>query len=198
MLINELAQWAVLAFMAVFVFGLTRQLGSFLLEPKEEHAVTTGPDLDKPVPKALIRPRERSELAALMKARGADAASVLVVDEDCPGCSDLLDRLAHEGAPENAPIMIVSRLSSEEHVKHLRGLADIVVVDPARLKEVKLDITPFLMVVDRDCRVVHKQLTPDLRDAFARWRLRQQPDNREAVVEQIGAQNGAPTLTARR
>jgi hypothetical protein len=164
LLLNELAQWAVLLALAVFVVGLTRQLGDFLIPPRERVEQSYGPGLGVRLPAALLPEPERTRLIALMDERGSEWAAVLVVSGECTRCSELLERLVDEGAPSGVPVVGLSMTSDETHRSLLNQAVDIAMVDPESLDAENLHVKPFVLVVDRDLVVRHKQLAFDLRE----------------------------------
>ena len=92
MLVNELAQWAALIFVGVFVIGLTRQLGRYMVTEREEIAHSVGPDVGKALPADLLPRADRDRLAELIRSSAGGWGAVLVVDPDCPGCAALLQQ----------------------------------------------------------------------------------------------------------
>lgn len=169
MILNELAQWAVLLFILIFVVGLTRQLGRFLVDPQEAVALEQGPKVGKRLPKGLIPGHERARFSALIRGSGGpESGGILLVREECPGCSALLESLAKEGAPESMPILAVSASSGAEHRAFLETVADVV-VEEEKLAATGFRATPFVILVDADLRILHKQVTTSLQDAVARW-----------------------------
>ena len=164
MLLNELAQWAVLLALAVFVVGLTRQLGDFLIPPRERVEQSYGPGVGARLPAALLPEPERARLTALMVERDSEWAAVLVVSGECTRCGELLERLVDEGAPSGVPVVGLSMTSEEAHRSLLDQAVDIAIVDPESLDAQNLHVKPFALVVDRDLVVRHKQLAFDLRE----------------------------------
>ena len=71
MIVNEIAQWAVLAFLSVFVLGLTRQLGNFLVSRQELVAADSGPPLGGELPSEILAAAERQQVASLLSDRGS-------------------------------------------------------------------------------------------------------------------------------
>lgn len=170
MLFNELAQWAVLVFLAVFVVGLTRQLGNFMAGPRTRAASVVGPEVGDPLPAQLLTPDEKSAFRGLMEERGVDWGAVLVVDDSCVGCDKVVERIEQQGVPEGAPLVVFSRRSTSEHEARLSEFGDQVIVDPERVRMANLRSTPFVMVVDRSMKVCHKALATHLADAVETWR----------------------------
>lgn len=169
MLLNELAQWAVLAFMGVFLLGLTRQLGNFLVPNRERVANDTGPRVGKRLSSELLPTEALDRLRTLIAESGRGWGSILIVSEDCPGCDGLIDRIAREGSPQQTPVAIISRTSSEPHRSRLERVGDVVVVDKERLKAAHVGVTPFAFLVDGSLKILHKQIAFDLSDVVHNW-----------------------------
>ncbi|MEA2441768.1 MAG: hypothetical protein QOH76_3192 [Thermoleophilaceae bacterium] len=171
-MINEIAQWAVLVFLGVFVVGLTRQLGQFMVAPREQQALDEGPRLGKRLPSRFLLPEEAQKLAEAKRDGAPQWMLALAVDEDCEGCESMLKWLKRNGSPSGAAILAISRKSGPRHAALLDGLAAVTIVDEGRFAELGLRTTPFVIVLDGEMRVVHKQITADVPDAIARWRSR--------------------------
>jgi hypothetical protein len=174
--INELAQWAVLCFLAVFVLGLTRQLGNFLVPKQDQLAMDVGPRVGQALPSQLLSGEQRHMLAELISASPGGFGAIVVIDEDCLGCKALLERLERSPSPEGAPVAVFSHKSSAEHEARLRDKSDLVVVDPARLKALDLETAPFVMLVDSELALLHKEVAPDIEFVIRRWREEQRLD----------------------
>lgn len=170
MIVNEIVQWAVLAFLGVFVLGLTRQLGKFLVSPRQELVADNGPALGKRVPERILGGDDAGQVARLMRERDVDWSAVLVVGEGCVGCGPLLERLEADGVPDGGPVVIAARSASPEYRERLERLADVVVVDEQAVADLKIRATPFGLVLDDMLRVQHKDLAWDLGDLVGRWR----------------------------
>lgn len=168
MLLNELAQWAVLIFVAIFVLGLTRQLGNFLVPSHERVAHGVGPDVGKRLPEHLVSPEERDRIHSLMDAKQAAEVAFLIVGENCSGCVGVLQRL-EDGDDRPVPLVVLSRNSGPEHLARLEGVADLALVDLDRLNAAGLTVTPFLLLADRALTLVHKQVAWNVGDAIAEW-----------------------------
>jgi hypothetical protein len=168
-MLNEFLQWAVLAFMAIFVFGLTRQLGKFLVPHREQAALHFGPDIGARLPKRVLDSNEQQGLLELMQARAAEWAVLLVVSDDCPACEGLLRGVPSSTTIQRAPLVVLARRSNAVHEKSLRAVADMVIVDGDRLKAAGLTATPFAMIVDRSLKVVHKALAFNLEEVVSQW-----------------------------
>jgi hypothetical protein len=185
-MINEIAQWAVIGFLGVFVFGLTRLLGQYMVAPKEQQALDEGPRIGKRFPLKILTPRERAQLDDARRAGAPPWMLVIAVDEDCPGCESMVKWLERRGAPKHAVVLAISRKSDAEHEALLRRVAAVTIIDEGRFAEIGLRTTPFVIVLDADMRVVHKQITADLPDAVARWRANARKDS-DIEVTQNGA-----------
>lgn len=169
MLLNELAQWAALLFLGIFVLGLTRQLGDFLVPSRERVAENRGPKIGKRLPAGLLPAGDHRRLLELMEERAARWAALLVVSEDCPRCKTLIERLAETGAPDHAPVVALSSRSGPDHTAVLEATADIVVVDGKSLEKADINVRPFVLIVDRTLKVRHKQIAWDLHEAVHAW-----------------------------
>jgi hypothetical protein len=183
-ILNELAQWAVLVFIAIFVVGLTRQLGDFLVPKKAQLASDTGPLVGKKLPPGMLSQQEHRQVHELMEQRSVGWATLLIVAEGCPGCGTLLERLQTAERPHRAPVIALSRKSSPSHERSLREVADLVIVDGRRLKAAGLTVTPFAVIVDSSLTVLHKQLAWDLQEVLDTWRHQDGGDPHQREDEQ--------------
>lgn len=171
MLLNELAQWSVLLVLAVFVFGLTRQLGHFLTPPEGQRGLDYGPAVGDRLPEVLLSSSERDELSSLMASAGTRAAALIVVHEQCDPCEVWLDALARSGGVD-VPLVMMASNASPQYVARLAPYADLVVADDGateRLRATNLTATPFLLLVDRRLRIRHKQLGGEFRAGLRNW-----------------------------
>lgn len=170
-IINELAQWAVLAFLAIFVLGLTRHLGAVLVSPREQAAASIGPDIGGKVPSELIKPAERERVQELVAASERGWGVLLLVDEECSACEMVIARLRDDGAPRGVPVVTIARRSEAEHRAELERLSDLVLVGNDRLgSTATIRTTPFIMIVDRGLRVKHKAVGTAISDAIREWK----------------------------
>jgi hypothetical protein len=192
-IINELAQWAVLIFIAIFVVGLTRQLGDFLVPKKEQLASDIGPPMGKKLPAGLFSSQEHRQVRELMQERSVGWATLLIVAENCPGCGSLLEHLQTTKfkPPDRAPVIALSRKSSPSHERSLREAADLVIVDGDRLKTAGLTVTPFAVIVDSSLTVLHKQLAWDLQEVLDTWRQQDGGDPHQREDEQAATEPSA-------
>jgi len=172
-MINELLQWAVLTFVGIFVVGLTRQLGFFMTPNREHVAIEHGPELSQ----QLSFPRGvRDSLGPfrdLIASKSAGYGLVIAVDEFCPGCAGLLERLRQNGSPDGAPVLALVKEESLDFRAEVESDVDLAVFgeDAKRvLDHMRLPVTPFVMIVDEKLRVQHKAVLPDMNAAVARWR----------------------------
>jgi hypothetical protein len=169
LLINELLQWAAIVFLAVFVLGLTRQLGNFLVPARERALLDKGPAIDDSIEADLLDGDAATRLRDVMRTRGNDWAAVAAIAEDCHGCQALVNQLVEQGMPENAPLLILTASASPTQRERLDRAADIVVVDHERMKRLNLPL-PLMFLVDGRLRVRHKALATSAPDALAAWR----------------------------
>lgn len=167
MIVNELAQWAVLLFLAIFVFGLTRQLGRLLLGTRGELAADIGPDIGKQVPRDLLPEEDWRRFETALAASRSDAGAIAVLEEDCPGCERILAELSADRWTGDVALAAISRTSSTEHERRMREMFDVVAVDEQRVKRAGIRVSPFIFIVDHELRIRHKAVTPSLNAALA-------------------------------
>lgn len=180
-MVNEILQWIVLLFIGMFVFGLTRQLGRYMVGHRQEIANDIGPDPGKPLPLEILDADERQEFEHLILESPERFGMLLVVEEECPGCQAMLARIEDGLAPEGVPRAILSKTTSAAFRRRLEQLADIVVVDEHRMDSAGLRVTPFVFVLDRDLRVGSKSLTSDLARIAEEWRRDTSPAPRRTL-----------------
>lgn len=170
MVINELAQWAAILFLGIMVFGLTRQLGQYMLGPRERAALDMGPAVGSSLPDGLLTPGERASVSALMSGHGTLWAALLTVDSGCETCTAILSRVKDEGMPDGAPLITIARLADAQGLGPAEtAMADLALVDPKRVNAAHLG-TPFLMIIDDSFVVQYKALATHVADAVASWR----------------------------
>lgn len=172
MIINELAQWAVLLFLVVLVLGLTRQLGHFLL-PHHEQVLDPAPDVGDRLPAVLTSDVERDQLAALADAETAGLLTMLVLNEQCNGCQHLLEDFEKGRVVRHGPLAFVAKESSGDFVERMRRQADLVIedADAAKTQAAGISATPFLLVLDRELRVKHRDFSGNVYAALKQWNL---------------------------
>jgi hypothetical protein len=166
---NELAQWAVIGFLGVFVLGLTRQLGNFLV-PARAQTEASAPPVGSTIPDGLLPEAERRQLRGLFAERGSECAALIAVEPQCEFCDALLTELSRDGVPDGVPLVIVGESTGAEDAELLSGLADIVIDDPGRkrAKRAGLSVAPFVLLVDRELAVLHRQAGGSVRQAMQR------------------------------
>lgn len=170
MLINELAQWAAILFVGIVGIGLTRQLGHFLVSRREQLEYE-GPDVSKILPATLFTPYEFTQVESLAVGSVSGVTAALVMSDKCAGCVQALEILDSRGRPEGVPLVAVVGSSSPSFHRHVERLFDVVSQDVElhRAADVGIHATPFVMLVDRDLRVVKKAITADVRQVVAAW-----------------------------
>jgi hypothetical protein len=168
-LLNELAQWAVLLFIAVFVLGLTRQLGNFIMPKGERVDLDIGPPIGDRLSEPLFSVEEGQAIRDLITASPVDWGAVVVLHDQCTGCSALLERVRRKGRPRGAVMVALTRDEEPRHVDKLRRLSDMTIADGRRLDEAELFTAPFALLVDSDLQVLHKDVTPDLHQTVTAW-----------------------------
>lgn len=170
--INEFAQWAVLAFLGVYVLGLTRQLGKFLVPHREELA-RMGPAVGDALPDGLLTATQRQSLLQLVRTSGQGAAALVVIDERCSGCVALVEALSGRPVSDAEPrfIAFLKEPSEGEFAERVAESFDLVLADPTGEALDRADIfgTPLLLVVDGDLVVRHKSFAGDLINEARAW-----------------------------
>lgn len=156
-MINEVAQWAVLVFLSVLALGLTRQLGHFLL-PHNEQVMQTAPEVGSVLPDTLLDAGDRQALAALAAGHESGLAGVVVLNEECNGCQAMIEDLESGAVVRHGPLVAVVKESEAAFVGRAATVFDFVVDDEDgdRVSRTGLAATPFLLLVDSDLRVTHR------------------------------------------
>jgi hypothetical protein len=192
MLLNELLQWAAIAFLGVFVLGLTRQLGAFLSSGREQQSVLQGPAVGRPIPEKLLEPAERAVVLEMLGERECDWAALVVLDENCPGCDQLVAHVERKGMPEGAPLIAICRSSTGTHRARLHEVADMVLVDPIRLKDAGIEATPFTILLDSGLRVIERGIGAYPDHLLLKWRdthvLRDRTPAPTETISVVGAE----------
>lgn len=187
-MINEILQWAVLLSLAMFLLGLTRQLGRYMIVTRNDRSDAQGPTLGKRLPRGAFSDHERATMTERMASGRSDYAALLFVDDRCAGCEQALAEL-EDGPVTEAMVVAISRRSDEKHARRLDELVDLAVVDEQRFKILGVDLTPFILIVDRDLVVVHKEAAAPLSTAIRNWRERApRPRDGESAltIERVG------------
>jgi hypothetical protein len=169
-LIIELLQWALLVFLGVMVFGLTRQLGSFIV-PRRDQLVQQGPELNSR-PLGMFGDQLSAELRERLSGASDRQALVMVVDEGCVGCMALIDRLeAGVWNLADRPLVAVVKESRPEFVARVGAVADWIVDDPTgrRMHDAGITATPYGLILDRDLRVRDRDVGGGVEDLITRF-----------------------------
>lgn len=190
MIVNEILQWAVLLFIAMFVLGLTRQLGRALhlrdLQAPAVPPVAVGDRLSA----ALFSQHERAAVSELLAAAGSAAAVVAVMSEGCGGCETLLAGLEQRGVPAGLALVAITQEARAHADERLDAAFDLVLHDPlgARSRAAGVHVTPTVLVVDRSWTVQHVDSGGDVRAAVESWRAR---IGAPSLPEHVGRPGGA-------
>ncbi|MEX0701401.1 MAG: hypothetical protein WD069_04835 [Planctomycetales bacterium] len=169
---NEIAQWVVLSFIAVFLVGLTRQLGLFIV-PRREQLEAMGPVVNRSIPKDLLSATEQKRFARVLAESPTTWGLVVVIDSNCHGCHNMLAQLKKRSTPSHAPIVaLVQSGADDTFIDEVREVVDVAISDPGgeRRTAVGIAATPYVMIVGESGKVLHRSVTSDLRFAVARWR----------------------------
>jgi hypothetical protein len=172
LLFNEVAQWAVLVFLAVFVFGLTRQLG-FFLTPQKERLLNEGPEVGKVLPEALVENGRGETLTRLVRSStDPGLAAIFVIEEDCPACKGLLAHMEERDVDVGMPMAALLKGDPEaEFGRRVRKAFPTVIEDDGGglARRAGIDGTPFLLVVDEGLVLRHKDWGGNLFEGATKW-----------------------------
>jgi hypothetical protein len=160
LLTSEILQWAVLLFLVFMVFGLTRQLGFFLV-PHQEQLKQQGPQEGDRLGGEIFTPADRTAFQRALTATESRGGAVIVIDENCIGCRQLLEDLEQlSRAPRLMPLVGWVRRSSPAFVERAGAVFDVVLDDAegARASGAGIVGTPFAMMIDADLRVERVEL----------------------------------------
>jgi hypothetical protein len=197
---NEILQWAVLAVLAVFVFGLTRQLGLFIV-PRQQQLAEAGPPTGRRVPRTLVSTTDAVALSELIERDGRGGAVLVVIDEDCTVCTDLTEELAAarrsglDEDPSLLPIGAIVKQSSPGFTAKVGGTYSVTIPDPEGRKTSSAGIiaTPFIIVVDRRLRVQYRAVGPDVYGAISAWRANSNGPPATTPTKLAGRSLGRPS-----
>ncbi|MEA2195867.1 MAG: hypothetical protein QOG42_2603 [Solirubrobacteraceae bacterium] len=193
---NELAQWATLLFLGVFIVGLTRQLGRFIL-PHESERPGLAPVQGPPVGARLEHMVPERLLEALTRARSVieagEPAVLVIVRDNCASCEVLLNELDSSPA-RPAVVALLTDPTSAEHVETVAAAVDDVVSDPDGqiAKDILIAATPFVLLLGEKLEVLHKQLGGTVDDALRDLAIRRARDD-ASVSPEAGEPDGALT-----
>jgi hypothetical protein len=170
-LLNESVQWALLLFIAVFVLGLTRQLGLFLV-PRRAQLSEAGPPTGREMPNYLLGGLERSALREAIQQSPRGQGLFVVTHQECEVCEELMVQLADSGRGtdlQGVPVAILASGLDQRFVSAAEAAADVLVKDGdgSKRRRSRIVATPFVFVLDSDLRILHKEVTADLEEAIA-------------------------------
>lgn len=179
MLLNELAQWAVLIILAFLVMGLLRQLGQFII-PRKEQLLARGPDVGERMPQALLDESQQAAVSEEMSGSDAEFGYLVVMREDCLGCSSLVERLEESEQTMAGPLVVVLDGESSEFRSRVQTVASIVIADPRgrRAKEVGISAAPYVLEFDGSMRIRNRAISGDIFALLDEW-------SSERVLQQV-------------
>lgn len=170
MLVNEFFQWAVILVLLVFVVGLVRQLGHFVV-PRREHLLYLGPEIDKRLPIGLLDGVAVDELRKLIAGSQAKLGLVAVMNDRCPGCKGLLAQLQVIGPPADTPLVAIVDTEDESYLEYVRGLFTYAEADNGgvRARAAGVIATPFVLAIDSEFQVKHRGISGGLHELILEW-----------------------------
>jgi hypothetical protein len=165
-MVFEIVQSAAILFIGVFVIGLTRQLGLFMM-PRPAQLAEQGPRDGAALPLQLVDSEAQVRLKEAIRQSGSHHALVAIVDHVCPACHALLDqmRVANAtGVGGVPPSAIIVKGSDDDFVQTVFETGAAVLVDPRgeAAASVGIRATPFVLLLDRELRVIAKDVGGDL------------------------------------
>ena len=143
MILNELAQWGAILFLATIGLGLTRQLGQFLISRKDE-LTYQGPEVGKSLPDTLLAEPERDALSAAIETSSPHRFGVVAVLSDrCLGCIGLVSQIESDGPPLGLPTLAFLDTSDvhPDFIQRVRAAFTIVCDDSRHARTQKAGIT---------------------------------------------------------
>lgn len=155
-MLNEVAQWAVLGFIAFLVLGLFREI-SLHRSDRQRLPSTSGPALGSRLPTRLIR-EAASRLGHDVDAEGL---TLVFVTESCVACQALLAEIPDSSVVQRGKaLVIVTKSRSEAFQAALSELGLPTIVDDGSLwRDLAVSSTPLVMKVDRKGTVKAKEVT---------------------------------------
>lgn len=170
MLINELAQWAVIAFLGILVLGLIRQLGLFIV-PRKDQLLYRGPDIGSELPSSLLDGFPPDRLSDEIRRSTTGLGILAVINERCIGCNGLVQRLETAGWQHDIPLLAVVDARDPEFASRVEKVFPHVVRDDdlQRAKAIGITATPFILALDADLRVRHRGISGGLDQLVDEW-----------------------------
>jgi hypothetical protein len=195
MIINELAQWAGLAFLAFLVLGLTRQLGLYML-PRSEQLASLGPDVGTRIDPTQLGDQD-GVLVALAESDPSGRVAILVVDEGCETCVEIVAALEVNDERSLSTVGMVSRSHSAFADRVARALDGVLGDDAGeRVGGLGIVATPFLLVLDRELSVVHREVVGGVAQALAALKVRDSSADRDHAHDLIPVSVHSPDAPA--
>jgi hypothetical protein len=170
MLFNELAQWALILALVVFVFGLIRQLGQFLV-PRRDHLLYLGPDIGRVLPTGLLAGLPVERIKTRISDSGDGMGLIAIMNDRCAGCRGMILQLETLGQPIDGPLLAIVDTDDAEYIKYLERVFTYVIKDQGgtRAHDAGIIATPFVLAVDDDLRVKHRGIAGGLHELVGEW-----------------------------
>ncbi|MBA3736530.1 MAG: hypothetical protein H0W90_15280 [Actinobacteria bacterium] len=158
-----------LAFLFVMCFGLTRQLGHFIVA-RRDHLLYSGPDLGKVIPRGLLGDLN-DEFAAAIRSSRQGRGILVTLSDKCHGCAGILDEARQVGKPDGVVTFALLNGSDPSFLSDVERHFDFVVGDPdaMRAKAAGLLATPFLLGVDDGLKLRYRGISSGLHDFVQEW-----------------------------
>lgn len=173
MIFNELAQWAVIGFLSIFVLGLTRQLGHFII-PRREELVQEGPSLNRLLPRTMVYDDERPLLHEVFALTSGRLGLCAAVSQSCPGCHALLRNMERnrDEAAMRGLFPLAAWVDGDESFR--AAVADVfpVVFEDVgghRSRPGGIVGVPYLLLVDDQLHVRDRSVEADVLRLSEKW-----------------------------
>jgi len=149
-LVNEVAQWVVLALLALLVLGFYRQLGMFLGHGEGPSLESRGgPTVGTPLPHRTLAQVMRQPISFDVS-RGRSL--VAFVTDDCRACRRLLASLpASLERYRDVNVVLVARSAQPGFIAAMDDAGFSVIEDPSGelWDECRINATPLIVAIDR-------------------------------------------------
>jgi hypothetical protein len=189
MIVNEVLQWAAIGVLAVFVLGLTRQLGMFIV-PRVEQLETEGPAIGKRLSTALIGRDDATRFADVMEREQAKGLAVVILDHACATCQGLIRSIRETTGPSPAtqilglPSVAVVKSSPASFEAEARAAFPFIITDRdgSACAAAGIYATPFAVLLDREMRVRDRRVSANVPALAHRW---------SAMLAEVGHEHSA-------
>lgn len=167
----EILQWAAILFLGVMVFGLTRQLGFFLI-PRHEQLRQQGPKIGAVLGSDVFDEIEQRRIRDAIATGPTLGAVLLIVDERCSGCAQLVGIVEEWSAyPRATTLVALVKESGPAFRDRLAAVVDVTFDDSsgAKTRAAGIVATPYLLMIDQQLRVEDAEVGGHIEPLIASW-----------------------------